>query len=146
MTRFWPIVALCCFFFGAPRLGHAQEVRVSDMNCDLYYNPSHTVNLRHVIALIQEAGFPKQWLVIIACNDRDWKRIQNGARLSPYHEKTAFTSLKKKTTVVNLKVFDSAANMGYLPMNVLHHEVGHIRCQCADEEEAEKQGQSTKKR
>jgi len=140
MRLSWRIVSLFCFFLAVPCLGRAQEVRVSKVNCEHFYNPSHLVNLSHAISIIQQVGFPKEWLVLIACNDEDWEHIKQGTKLSPYHAKTAFTSLKKRTTVVKLAIFDAVYNMGNPPWNVLLHEVGHIRCQCSDEDEADKLG------
>jgi hypothetical protein len=110
------------------------------MNCDFNFNGAHVVSLEHVVGFIEQAGFPKDWRVIIACNEKDWERIRNGAKLTPYHSKMAFTSLKKRTTVVNVAVFDPVYSTGYSPVTVLHHEVGHIRCQCSDEAEADRQG------
>lgn len=134
------IALLFCIFFAAPWLVHAQDVRVSNMNCDFNFNGAHVVSLEHAISFIQQAGFPKDWRIIIACNEKDWERIRDGAKLTPYHSKMAFTSLKKRTTAVNAAVFDAVYSMGYSPMTVLHHEVGHIRCQCSDEDEADRQG------
>jgi hypothetical protein len=140
--RLWRAVPLFGFLLGIPQLGWAQDVKTSDMNCDFQFSKGHSIDLSRAISLIQEAGFPKDWRVIIACNQKDWERIQHGVTLSPYHARTAFTSLKKRTTAVNLRIFDAVYNGGNPPMSVLHHEVGHIRCQCSNEDEADKQGQS----
>jgi len=112
------------------------------MNCDFQFSKGHSIDLRRAVSIIEAAGFPKDWRVIIACNEKDWERIQYGVTLSPYHARTAFTSMRLKTTAVNLRIFDSACNGGNSPMNVLHHEVGHIRCKCSNEDEADKQGGS----
>lgn len=135
----WRTVAAVCFFLGFPSFAQAQDVRVSNMNCDFNFTRIHVVSLAHAIGLIEQAGFPKQWRVIVACNERDWERIKHGRKLSPYHARTAFTLLDKKTTVVNVAIFD-AVYMTDSPVTVLHHEVGHIRCQCSDEAEADRQG------
>lgn len=110
------------------------------MNCDFQFSKGHSIDLHRAISFIEDAGFPKDWRVIIVCNEKDWERIQHGVTLSPYHAGTAFTSLKKKTTAVYLRIFDAVYSGGNPPMNVLHHEVGHIRCQCFNEDEADKQG------
>lgn len=142
MKASWRALSLFCLSLGIPSLGRTQDVKVSDPNCDFHFSKGHSIDLRRAISLIQEAGFPEQWRIIIACNETDWERIQHGVKLSPYHAKTAFTSLKQKTTAVNLRIFDVAYSKGNPAINVLRHEVGHIRCQCSDEDEADKQGQS----
>jgi len=141
MKPLWRVVPLFCLL-GIPRLGWAQDVKVSDPNCDFHFSAGHSIDLRRATNIIQGAGFPSDWRVIIACNQNDWERIQHGVTLSPYHAKTAFTSLRKRTTAVYLRIFDTVYNEGNPAMNVLHHEVGHIRCQCSNEDEADKQGKS----
>lgn len=140
MRLSWRIASLFCVFIRAPWFMYAQDVRVSNMNCDFNFNHAHVVTLQKAIAFIEQAGFPKDWRVIVACNEKDWERLRNGMNLSAYHSRMAFTSLKKRTTVINVAVFDTVYSAGYSPVTVLHHEVGHIRCQCSDEQEADRQG------
>ena len=47
------------------------------MNCDFNFNHAHVVTLQKAIAFIEQAGFPKDWRVIVACNEKDWERLPN---------------------------------------------------------------------
>jgi hypothetical protein len=79
-------------------------------------------------------AYPKDWSIVVACSDSDWKYLQRkGDAFDTNH---AFTNLKGKMTVVRGDVLLNPP-MGRPAKLILLHELGHITCQCGDEDKAE---------
>jgi hypothetical protein len=92
--------------------------------------------LKHVPA------YPSDWRIFIACNEVVWKHIKILKNVQGTD--TAFSSADGEWTVVNAAVFDTQ-RLDYssnTPENVLKHELGHIKCKCGSEKEANRAGRS----
>ncbi|MFB3917758.1 MAG: hypothetical protein ACE14M_13580 [Terriglobales bacterium] len=86
-----------------------------------------------VMLALQTLHFPNDWTIYIMCSRVHWEDARIKAN-SP-NTRTAFTLLDSRLTVINGAIF------GGLPgqyRRILAHELGHIECQCADEEKVQK--------
>lgn len=96
-----------------------------------------------LIADLNAIPFPRDWKIVVACTQTMWNEIQQQADASATH--TAFTSLAGHMTVLNGTIYTHSGlfleGSGLpFPRSVLQHELGLIRCQCKDEEKADKAG------
>jgi hypothetical protein len=95
-----------------------------------------------VIRKVRAAGFPNDWTVVVTCNQRDWQDWAAKAKLPMGAAGLGFTSLKSKTTFLNgPKLFDGPVKPGMVD-NVMRHEIGHILCNCTDENKANELGRA----
>lgn len=78
--------------------------------------------------------YPRDWTVVIACSDSDWHYLQRKA--DALGTSDAFTNIKGKTTVIRGELFLNPP-IGRPARLVLLHELGHITCQCGNEDTAE---------
>ena len=79
-------------------------------------------------------AYPRDWTVVIVCSDSDWHYLQRKA--DALGTKDAFTNIKGKTTVIRGKLFLNPP-ISRPARLVLLHELGHITCQCGNEDRAE---------
>jgi hypothetical protein len=79
-------------------------------------------------------AYPKDWTVVVACSDSDWQYLQRKA--DAMSTKHAFTNVRGKTTVIRGELFLNPL-IGRSVRLMLLHELGHIACQCWNEDTAE---------
>ncbi len=82
---------------------------------------------------IVSLGYPAGWTVAIMCTETRWTAL-----LASIDERRprlrAFTRLKERITVIDGAIFrESPPNYRH----IMAHELGHIRCECADENRVE---------
>src|SRR3954465_12464832 len=89
--------------------------------------------LKALITELETLEYPADWQFKIACSPLLWDRVQRKVdRLdAPY----AISELKHKITFFNGAVFRLAR---YKYRRSVSHELGHIRCDCKDEDTAER--------
>jgi len=90
--------------------------------------------IKPALVEVGRAPFPQGWAVLVACNEVQWVMLQRKADAQA--TRYAFTNVKGRITVVRGAIF----LRGVAERNahrVLLHEIGHIRCDCADEAKAE---------
>jgi hypothetical protein len=82
---------------------------------------------------LETLEYPQDWTFKIACTSLIWERVQRKAD----HPGAAFaiSELKHKITFFNASVFREAR---VVYRRAMSHELGHIRCGCKNEDEAEK--------
>ena len=89
-------------------------------------------------------GFPKDWTIAVACPPAVWERLQR--KRDDFNTVTAFTNLKSRFTVLNgtidLQPLPLRATNHWTPRSVLEQERGPILCNCADEANADKAGET----
>ena len=89
------------------------------------------------IAALQEElvtlHFPDDWKIGVACSSIGWNSLR---KIGDFQKSdSAFTNIRKRSTVVNSEIFNHFRS-SY--RHVLAHELGHIACDCADEDKAER--------
>jgi hypothetical protein len=83
---------------------------------------------------IARVPFPAGWVVLVACNEVVWAKLQKKA--DAQGTQYVFTNVKNRITVVRGATFMRGLD-GRIAHRVLLHEIGHIRCDCDDEAKAE---------
>ncbi len=89
------------------------------------------------------AKFPPGWRIVVACSDIAWQVLRRHADAIDTNH--AFTNMNGHVPVINGAIFLSP-EVGRPPQRILAHELGHIRCSCGDEREAEKYALSLEKK
>ena len=120
---------------------HAQKLFVAGVkraaDCEFATKP--------LIADLQAVRYPHDWIIVVACNDIVWQRLQRKA--DAQGTDTAFTYLEHGITVLNglmyLEMPPLRGSVHASPRLVLKHEYGHILCKCRDEIMADRAGEST---
>ena len=109
--------------------GRAATVIAADANtveaCSFAVNPATEI-VRHL-------PYPADWKVVVVCNENVWDMLMRQDRVNLISN-YAFTFQPNLVTFIRAKVF--LEPMNYTPEQVLKHELGHIVCQCDDEEVA----------
>ena len=91
--------------------------------------------LNRAVAEIGKVPFPEGWTIVVACTKMQWVTLQRKA--DAQDTETAFTNVKGRITVVRGRIF--LLDKVDRPVHrVLLHEIGHIRCNCGDEAQAER--------
>ncbi len=89
---------------------------------------------------LQMTEFPRNWTIIVACNQLVWEQLQRRAEAKATH--TAFTNLQRRITILNGEIYRNslplAGTAHRTPRLVLLHERGHIVCGCEDEWNADR--------
>jgi hypothetical protein len=96
--------------------------------------------LAQIRADIASTGFPAGWTVYVACTPQSWDLVLRQAD-SVGRTHTGFTNRKNRITVINGAMYYSGfSQFGTLKSgaSVLRHELGHIICNCSDENEADR--------
>jgi hypothetical protein len=106
---------------------HAVSVLITRKSCAALPVAVHIIN--HL-----PTAYPRDWTVVIACSDSDWHYLQGEA--DAFGTRDAFTNIKGKTTVIRGELFLNPPIGRPAPL-VLLHELGHITCQCGNEDTAE---------
>jgi hypothetical protein len=83
--------------------------------------------------LVRQLGYPPDWNVAIACTEIAWKQLKERIDARSHY---AFTLLKQRITFVRGEIFKRPPEWDFVPEEVFKHELGHIRCNCADERKA----------
>jgi hypothetical protein len=83
---------------------------------------------------IARVPFPAGWTVVVACNEMQWFLLQRKG--DAQDTQSAFTNVKGQITVIRGAIFLRAVGVPSAH-HVLLHEIGHIRCHCGDEGNAE---------
>ena len=117
------ILALLCVVIRA----HAVSVVATSKSCAALPVAVQTINQLPI-------AYPKDWTVVVACPDSDWKYLQRKADAQGTNH--AFTNVKGKTTVIRGELFLNPP-IGRAARLILLHELGHIACQCGNEDTAE---------
>lgn len=83
--------------------------------------------------IIGQLPYPADWKVVVVCNENVWDTLlrQQGVNFASNY---AFTYLPNHVTFIRARVF--LERMNYSPEQVLKHELGHILCDCDNEEVA----------
>jgi hypothetical protein len=76
--------------------------------------------------------FPEGWTVAIVCNRIAWEQVLRIA--DPPPTSTAFSNLVRHSTVLNSAIFRQSR---YQYRHTLEHELGHAKCMCGSEQQAE---------
>jgi len=88
---------------------------------------------------LKDVSFPKDWRIAIACTAIAWKELQRKG--DAFATNTAYTNLKGRITILNGAIYQQPLPLRgttrRTPKNVLRHELGHIVCQCGDEDKAD---------
>lgn len=103
------------------------NILVSSKKC-----PVQTAAVQTIRSL--PSPYPEDWTIVVTCSDGDWEFLQRKA--DALQTDRAFTNLKAKITVVRGEMFLNPFPFRP-PRLILLHELGHITCQCANEEKAE---------
>lgn len=109
---------LLAIFVGASSLAHADA-------CD-----DATRKLGQILSTISIR--PQGWHWRVPCSDELWRE---DVRHFSSHSDKAFTIRGLKLTVIRMNVLE---NLG--AENIVRHEIGHILCDCDDENLANKRG------
>jgi hypothetical protein len=95
---------------------------------------------RPLLADLQTTKFPRNWTIIVACNQLVWEQLQWRGEAEATH--TAFTNLQGRITILNGEIYRKplplAGTAHRTPRLVLQHERGHIVCGCEDEWKADR--------
>jgi hypothetical protein len=83
--------------------------------------------------IVGHLAYPADWRVVVVCNENVWGTLMRQETVN-FASNYAFTFLPKHVTFIRAKVF--LERMNYTPEQVLKHELGHIVCDCDDEEVA----------
>ena len=83
--------------------------------------------------IVKTLPYPADWKVVVVCNENLWDGLMKQANVD-YISDYAFTYQPNRVTFIRAKVF--AERMEYTPEQVLSHELGHIMCNCDDEDRA----------
>jgi hypothetical protein len=121
--RLWCILAPLCVVGRA----YAVSVLITSKSCAAL--PAAVQIINHL-----PTAYPRDWTVVITCSDSDWHYLQRKA--DAFGTIDAFTNIKGKTTVIRGEIFLNP-RIGRSARVVLLHELGHITCQCGDEDTAE---------
>ncbi len=77
--------------------------------------------------------YPPGWTITVTCLRSYWDTARRNAD-SP-RTNTAFSKLRGRTTVLNGEIFQQSRPFY---RGIIAHELGHIKCDCADEATAER--------
>ena len=93
-----------------------------------------------IAADLNAVKFPSDWKIYVVCSYVTWKQVVS--RGDATGTNAAFTSRSKKLTVLNGMVHTPGFSLdGYsqkTPQGVLRHELGHITCDSASEDVADR--------
>ena len=84
---------------------------------------------------IAAVPFPSGWTLVVACHETEWQMLQTKADAQA--SKHAFTNLAGRITVLNGAIFLQGV-VSRPAHRILLHEIGHIQCNCGDENKAER--------
>jgi hypothetical protein len=98
--------------------------------------------LEPALVEIARVPFPAGWTLVVACNETEWQMLQTKADAQA--TKHAFTNLAGRVTVLNGVMFLQNA-VSRPAHRILLHEIGHIKCNCGDENKAERWALSLEK-
>jgi len=111
---------------------HVSTYGASEEHCQPAYNK--------FVDTVERVPFPDDWTVVVVCSDVAWQVALLATR-SEGRTEMALTNRKHRWTLVNGAVWDPLRNRSrYTPEMVLRHELGHILCECRDEERANEAG------
>jgi hypothetical protein len=80
------------------------------------------------------AEYPKNWTLVIACSENDWQSLRRKA--DAMQTNNAFTNLEHRITIIHGQIFLDPPQFRPAQL-ILLHELGHISCQCDNEDKAE---------
>jgi hypothetical protein len=129
-------LAAILLLFALSITSHAQSIYVAGVkqvsDCEFAIRP--------LIADLQELRYPKEWNVLIACNQLVWDQLKRNADV--LETNTAFTNLSGHVTVLNGEIYREMLPLrgtGHrTPQLVLKHELGHVICGCGSEARADR--------
>jgi hypothetical protein len=125
--------SLLCILAPLCAVGRAHAVRVLITSKSCAALPVAVQIINHL-----PTAYPGDWAVLIACSDDHWHYLQRKA--DAFGTSDAFTNIKGKTTVIRGELFLNPP-IGRPARLVLLHELGHIPCQCGNEDTAENSAQ-----
>ena len=108
---------------------HAATVQTTSRNC--------TPGVADATKIIATVQFPENWRVVLVRDQPTWDYLRRKG--DTFATRTIFTNVKGRITVVNWEIF-ARPNVARPALRVLLHELGHILCDCEDENKAEKFG------
>lgn len=85
---------------------------------------------------LKSLPYPPGWTLAIMCRQVRWEQILQQADVHTTH--AAFTRIAERLTIFNADIFHQSPAFY---RQVIAHELGHIKCNCASETNAEKIGQ-----
>jgi hypothetical protein len=106
---------------------HAVSVLATSKSCAGLFLAVQTISQLPI-------AYPKDWTVVVACSDSDWQYLQ--CKADAMGTKHAFTNVKGRTTVIRGEMLLNPL-IGRSVRLILLHELGHIACQCGNEDTAE---------
>ena len=123
-------------FFMLPVAAPAQKILVAGVkkvaDCEFAVRP-----LR---AGLRTVPFPKDWTLVLACNQIVWEKLQRLA--DAFQTNTGFTNVQGRITVINARIYLEMPPLSGTtyptPNLILQHEYGHIVCRCNDEWKADR--------
>jgi hypothetical protein len=107
--------------------GYASDVLTTSKSCPVQAAAVEIINSL-------PAAYPNDWRIVVACSDGDWLYLQRKA--DAMQTDHAFTNLQGKITVIRGEVFLNPPQFRPAKL-ILLHELGHITCQCENEDKAE---------
>ena len=103
-------------------------------------NPGDCQHISEIRSDVSSTGFPAGWTVYVSCTTQSWDLVLRQAD-SVGRTHTGFTNRKNRITVINGAMYSSGfSQFGTLKSgaSVLRHELGHIICNCSDEDKADR--------
>ena len=91
--------------------------------------------LEPALVEIARVSFPADRTLVVACHETEWQMLQTKG--DAQSTKYAFTNLVGRITVLNGAIFLQNA-VSRPAHRILLHEIGHIQCNCGDENKAER--------
>ena len=129
-----PLAVLILFLSLAFTQGHAATVSA------LNTKPERCPAVAPLMADLNAVQFPADWTVYVVCDAPTWQSIEQ--RFGIVNTGVALTDRDHKFTIVNGTMYNPLFSFtGYVqktPERILRHELGHITCNTASEDVADR--------